>query len=73
MIKELKIKEKLKEKENIMDMWALDLKAITDNKRFDQYSRRGKKKIDKLSKKYAPMLVQVDREIEELEKEEEES
>ena len=71
MKKELLIKEKLKEKDNILQMWSLDVKALTDNKKFDHNSWRGKRKIEKLSKKYAPMLVQIDKEIEELESEEE--
>ena len=70
MKKELILKEKLKEKDNILQMWALDVKALSDNKKFDEYSRKGKKKLDKLSKKYAPMIVEIEKEIEELENEE---
>ena len=67
MKKELLIKEKLKEKENILQMWSLDVKALVDNKKFDQYSWRGQRKLNRLSKKYAPMIVQIDKEIEEIE------
>ena len=71
MKKELLIKEKQKEKDNILQMWSFDVKALTDNKKFDETSRRGQRKLDKLSKKYAPMLVQIDKEIETLESAEE--
>ena len=66
MKKELEIKEKLRERDNILQMWSFDLKNLTDNKKFDEYSWRGKRKIEKLSKKYSPMLAQVDKEIEEI-------
>ena len=71
MKKELLIKEKQKEKDNILQMWSFDVKSLTDNKKFDETSRRGQRKLDKLSKKYAPMLVQIDKEIEALESAEE--
>ena len=66
MKKELLIKEKLRERDNILQMWSYDLKNITEDKRFDQYSRRAKKRIAKLSKKYTPMLVEIESEIEAL-------
>ena len=66
MKKELLIKEKQKEKDNVLRMWSMDIKSLTDNKKFDESSWRGKRKLDKLSKKYAPMLVQIEKEIEEI-------
>lgn len=70
MKKEILIKEKQRERDNILQMWSLDLAELLEDKKFDQYSWRGKRKIDKLAKKYASMLAEIDLEIEELEKDE---
>ena len=70
---ELVLKEKYKERDNILHMWSEDLAALTENKKFDQYSWRGKRKISKLSKKYAPMINEIEDEISEMEKQIQES
>ena len=66
MKKELVLKEKYKERDNILQMWSMDLTTLLQDKSFDQYSWLGKRKINKLAKKYAAMLNEIEFEIEQL-------
>ena len=66
MKKELVLKEKYKERDNILQMWSMDLTTLLQDKSFDQYSWLGKRKIIKLAKKYAAMLNEIEFEIEQL-------
>ena len=46
--------------DDIVEMWANELKYITDEKGFDQYSRSGERKLNKLTKKYAEMIADAE-------------
>ena len=65
---EILLKEKNKERDNVLQMWSNDLNALAREKDFDRLSKKSERKIKKLAKKYASMLNEIEEEIEELEK-----
>lgn len=43
-----------------VEKWAVELKAITDEKDFDQYSKKSEKKVKKLNNKYLDPMTDIE-------------
>lgn len=69
MINEILLKEKYRERENVLEMWARDVKTLNDKKNFNPYSWLGKRKLSRVSNKYSTMLVEIEDEIAKMEEE----
>ena len=61
------LNEKKKEQENVLSMWKNDVLALSQTKNFDEYSKKGQRKLAKIADKYADTLIEIEEEIEELE------
>ena len=50
----------LKKYDDIVELWASELQFTMNEKGFDQYTSRGERKINKITKKYAEMIADAE-------------
>ena len=54
------------ERANVAKLWADDVKKTTSDPKFDIYSKKADKKLEKVADKYTFMFVDIDKKREEL-------
>lgn len=64
----IQLKEKLREQENVMAMWSQDVLKVSQKRGFDEYSKKGQRALNRVANKYAATLVELEDEIDELQK-----
>ena len=60
---EIRLKEKERERDNILDMWAKDVAALSNTKNFDELSKKGARDLKRIANKYADSLIEIEDEI----------
>ena len=50
----------LRKYDDIVELWAAELQFTMNEKGFDQYTKRGEKKLNKITRKYAEMVADAE-------------